>query len=67
MGVGAAMGLGMLTGMAMSDLTHHHHHGGIYDVNVYGINNLLLKVVIIIITDIDFMILLRWNLYYITS
>ena len=37
MGVGTAMGLGMLTGMAVSDLTHHHH-GGIYDVNLYGIN-----------------------------
>lgn len=35
MGVGAALGVGMLTGMAVSDLTHHHH-GGIYDVNVYG-------------------------------
>jgi hypothetical protein len=36
MGMGAAVGMGMLTGMAISDLTHPHHHGGIYDVNVYG-------------------------------
>lgn len=36
MGTGAALGLGMLTGVALADMTHHHH-GGFYDVNLYGI------------------------------
>ena len=52
--MGAALGMGMLTGMAISDLTHpHHHHGGIYDVNVYGkiLCNSEEDTIIIIITE----------------